>query len=284
MIYVIIPVHGGYEVTGILIDCLSSGFNADEIKYIVVDDGPVNEEHLYSFADNFCYQHFEQDLWWVGGVNVGLEILKSYSCSDNDVVVLANNDVVIDPSEFRKLIHFYRSLENNDCLVHPRTVDSGGSEVSSGAAVISWFPYVTRHPMGQFLNKLERVDLGTARMLITKFSIIDLVDKINPNLVQYHGDNYLTLKLFKDYNIPTYIVSDFVCVVDNGGTGLKNSNINTFSGLLSSFFVIRSSNNIKYRYYFVRSFFSFFESVFIVASMSFNSFVRFLFNWVRGVF
>lgn len=107
------------------------------------------------------------------------------------------------------------------------------------------------------------------------------VGYVNERLLQYQGDNYFTYCAARTYRIPSYIVRDSFCYLDDVGTGLKNTNITGLRQLFSSFASERSSNNILYRYRFLRSFWSPPSSALILLSMTLNSVLRYLYRFPR---
>ena len=216
----------------------------------------------------------KKELWWVGSINLGIEILfNSYDLQDEDIIVFANSDVQIEKNSFDILYSEMQKDKNQ--LVHPRTFDQENVEVSSGANIVTFFPYITRHPK-DFKKYKEIIDMGTARFLMMSGGVLSQVGYINQDLVQYGGDNDFTLSAKRFHNINTYILRDAICRLDDSLTGIKNHNIQDIKELYKSFFSIKSPNNIKYRYELFKRFFGKAGAFFITASMSFNTIIKFI--------
>tara|TARA_B100000768_G_C11278025_1_gene376947 strand:+ start:519 stop:1292 length:774 start_codon:yes stop_codon:yes gene_type:complete len=216
----------------------------------------------------------EKELWWVGSVNLGIKFLfDKYNLQDEDIVVFANNDVQIDEGCFDILEQ--EMQKNKNQIVHPRTFDQDEVEVSSGAKILTFFPYITRHPK-DFKKDKEIIDMGTARFLMMSGSVLNKVGYINQDLVQYGGDNDFTLSAKRFHDIDTYIIRDAICRLDDTQTGIKNHNIPSLKELYRSFFSIKSPNNIKYRYIFFKNFFGKIGAFFITGSLSLNTVVKFM--------
>lgn len=199
------------------------------------------------------------------------------NCCDEDIVVFANNDVIIPKDgAFNEVLETLRS--NLDLIIVPVTQDHNGAFISSGCQLKSLFPYYTIHPKKP--TEDVEIDFATARFLMTTGKVIRTVGNINPALIQYHGDYYFS-KMAQTYGIKTFISPRIRCIVDEEETGFKNVNIQSFSKFFYSLYSIRSANNIKYRYRLFRSFYSPLVSILIVGQMTAISFVRFVINSIK---
>lgn len=280
MLYLIVPTYGRLELTKQFLAsinrCLGENYCA-----IVIDDKPPSYETFNTLCTTSSVKCLRGNgnLWWGGSINLGIDyLLSEIQPNDSDLCIFANNDVTINDSTFPVLAAAVKKTP--DAIFHPRTFDPKGKEVSSGARVLSWFPYITRHPTG---NARERfvVDLGTARFLLFTVKTLRKVGGINQRLPQYAGDNDFTLRA-KSLGIRTYVVTGAVCQLTSTANCRDNPEVDSMSGLLQSFFSIRSPNSVKYRYSFYSSHFSPIPSGLIVLSMTFNSIAKFfLFTILR---
>lgn len=274
LVYIIVPTFGRVENTLSFLNSITKSIE-NEYLILIIDDHP--DKVTYKRIEerkNIKIVTPENELWWVGSINLGIKILfNEYSLSDDDIVIFANNDMTIDKNSFDIL---YKALEEDKSqIVHPRTFDQNKNEVSSGAKILHFFPYITKHPKSFLEDKIE-IDMGTARFLCMKASTLKKVGFINKKLVQYLGDNDFTLRAKRKHNINTYILRDAICKIDDTQTGIKNTNIKNIKELWNSFFSIKSPNNIKYRYRFFRAYFNHIFSFLIVLSMTFNSLAKFI--------
>jgi GT2 family glycosyltransferase len=269
-----VPTFGRVQYTKRFLSSLSNAIG-EAYLVLLIDDHP-EKLTFNSICESVSVKIYNPgvNIWWVGSINYGIEkLLKEFKVEASDVIIFANNDVQIDKASFGNIYNEIRS--DADQILHPITVNQNNVEVSSGAKIKSFFPYITDHPIN-FKEHKRVVDMGAARFLVMSASTLKKVGYINNNLVQYLGDNYFTLKAKTDFNIKTYILSNSVCRLDDEETGLKNNNIKNFEELLSSFFSIKSPNNIKYRYIFFKNHFNGFFSFFITLSMTLNSVLKFI--------
>lgn len=278
MIYIIIPTFGRAGQTAEFLNSVKS--KLPNVQFVITDDHPDLPNSMRFAADPSCMVLCSRDpLWWVGSINLGLTYLMGIGLKDDDIVIFANNDVVLPESA--DYLQIISDLKRNPRQIFvPVTEDTNGQFVSSGCQLNSVFPYFTNHP--RFPQVDTEIDFATARFLMTSGYVIKEVGLVNPQLLQYHGDYYFSKKA-KKLGIKTYITPRVRCIVDDNDTGLKNFNIRTFSEFYESLFSERSPNNIEYRFKFFRSFYSPVVSVLIVAQITTISFVRYLGNALRGL-
>ena len=274
MIYILVPTFARIKETEKFLNSIHESIDKDYLT-IIIDDHPEKVTFKSIHQNNHVKViASEKEIWWVGSVNLGIQTLfDKYDLKDEDIVVFANNDVQIDKNSFNLL---YSELKKNKTqIVHPRTFDQDGLEVSSGAKILSLFPYITSHPKN-FLSEKKAIDMGTARFLMMNAVVLKQIGYINKNLVQYGGDNDFTYSAKRIHNINTYILRDAVCRLDDTSTGIKNHNIQNIKDLYKSFFSIKSPNNIKYRYRLFEKFYGNVGAFFITLSISFNTILKFI--------
>ena len=268
------PTFGRVKETKFFLDSISDSIK-NEYKIILIDDHP-DKLTLSSIpqSTNIKILSTEKELWWVGSINLGIQyLLNEQNLTDSDIVIFANNDIKIDKNCFDSMVNELRN--NKDQIIHPRTLNQSGQEVSSGAKIICFFPYITKHPK-QFKKEKEIIHMGTARFLMLHGHILKKIGCINKNLVQYGGDNDFTLSARRFHNIKTYILRDAICRLDDTFTGIKNQNIKNIKELFKSFYSIKSPNNIKYRYILFKKFFGKIGAFLITTSMLINTIVKFV--------
>jgi GT2 family glycosyltransferase len=252
-----------------------------EYLVLIVDDHP-DKVTFNSIEQNKNVKIVtsKEELWWVGSINLSIKILfEEYTLKDEDIIIFANNDVQIEKNSLDILINELK--ENKNQIVHPRTFNQDNTEVSSGTKILTFFPYITKHPKNFSENKVH-IDMGTARFLCMTAASLNKIGFINKNLIQYQGDNDFTLTAKRYHKLHTYILRDAICMLDDTKTGVKNNNIKHIVELYKSFFSIKSPNNIKYRYIFFKKFFGSFFAIFIVSSMTFNSVAKFIIRKIKG--
>lgn len=274
MIYIIVPTFGRVEDTKKFVESIKNSISKD---YLIVftDDHP--EKLTYNTINrgkNIEVLVSEKELWWVGSINHAIDfILKNNKIGNDDIFIIANNDVVVDKKCVNILL---KEVKNNkNAIFHPRTMDHNDKEVSSGAKILSLFPYITIHPKS-FKNEKKQIEMGTARFLCFSAEVLKKIGRVNKELKQYGGDNDFTLRALKFHGIPTFILRDAICYLDDTNTGIKNMNIKSFKELIKSFSSVRSPNNIYYRFQLFKGVYNPILAYFIVGSITLNTFIKFL--------
>lgn len=268
------PTFGRIAETENFLNSISKSINK---KYLVilVDDHP-EKVTFSSFKQNQKLKILtsKKELWWVGSINYAVKTLfQKYNLEESDVVIFANSDVCIEENTFT--IMFNEIKKNNNQIIHPRTFNEEGVEVSSGSKIISFFPYITKHPKN-LQNDKEFVHMGTARFLMMSGKVLNKVGYVNNNLLQYGGDNDFTLTAKRFHDINTYILKNALCRLDDSQTGIKNHTIKSVRELFNSFSSIKSPNNIKYRYILFEKFFGKIMGILITFSMTINTIIKFI--------
>ena len=158
MIYILVPTFARIKETKKFLDSIHKSLNKDYL-IIIIDDHPEK----VTFKNIEQNKHVrvipsEKEIWWVGSVNLGIQILfDKCDLKDKDIVVFANNDVQIDKNSFN-LLHNELKKDSNQ-IVHPRTFDQDGLEVSSGAKILTLFPYITNHPKNFLKEKMQKMQV-----------------------------------------------------------------------------------------------------------------------------
>ena len=269
MIYVIVPTFGREAQTRIFVDSVNEVFEV--VKFIITDDHPNKPNFLEFHGDDNCTVLVsQQELWWVGSINLALSHLEKIGYCESDIVIFANNDVEI-PQLFNTPYVLKILSEDPRRILVPLTHNHSNDFISSGCRLLSAFPYLTWHPLSP--ERETRIDFGTARFMITTGEVIKAVGRIDGNLIQYHGDYYFTRKA-KDLDIYTWITPQLYCVVDDSEKNLKNANINNFTELFYSFRSIRSPNHVAQRYLLFRAFCNPVIAGLVVLQLTFISVVR----------
>jgi GT2 family glycosyltransferase len=279
----IVPVFGREELTKNFIDSFVEAKKCIKdlmyIDLIIIDDHPdittINKLGGGEYNDNVKFIRSSGDVWWCKTVNVGINYLSENN--NIDYIAIANNDIILPKDFFCKLYNVIKMYPLN--ALHPETCDMKNMNIqySSGAKLISWFPFITKHPFKIPENSVTKIDLATARFLVVPYKKIYEVNGISNNLIQYQGDNDLSLKL-KKVGCSTLIFSHSCCYLYNEDTGLKNDNISSIRSFFRSLMEIRSANYLKNRMSFLNNHHSILISSLILVSMTLNSFVKVLRN------
>lgn len=277
MLFVIVPVFNRSEQTRRFLASVEKQ-TFREIFVVLINDGSTDDssEVIASYSPRVQLVELKtNDLWWGGSINYGLEWLRgSGKLREDDFIALANNDTIFDEHFVEKSIQTLIKYDEVPVLLHPQVRSADGSFHSAGNRIVSWFPYITVHPKN-IQPEFIQIDLGTARFLLGRSAVFERLGGISRSLPQYQGDNDLTLRA-KKMGIRTVIARDLTVVLDDSETGKKAYNIYSFKELLRSFTDIRSPNNVRFRYLFLRNHFGRAVSVIISGNLMLNSVMKLL--------
>jgi GT2 family glycosyltransferase len=252
MLYIIVPVYNRISSTIRFLTSLSAQ-SYKMYKVIIVDDGSTDntEEYLKIHYPEIEIIKGNGELFWGGGINAGLQYIKQIIC-DDDIIAFANNDIEFDKYTIVNIIKNFE--DDNNAVYHPVTINKKKFCESSGAKLLNWMFFVTRHPFrkkkyDEIKDSIpEIIDFATARFLLFSANLLKLIDRIDTdNFPHYGGDNDLSMRLNK-LNIHTYIIPSSVCILDMTTTGDNPKAINSLSSFIRSLSSIKSTNNLKVRF------------------------------------
>ncbi|MCF9123503.1 glycosyltransferase family 2 protein [Vibrio parahaemolyticus] len=277
MIYIILPVFKRVELTGRFLDSVRNTGYA--VTFVICDDEPKEYSNFSKFCDDLdvIALKTDGDTWWCKTVSTGIDyLLESLSDSEfnSSIIIIANNDVTVDNDIFNILEYLDSNYSD---IIHPETKILGTDKfVSSGCNIISWFPYITKHPM--HLQRKTKVDMLTARFLCMKGDVIRRVGNINTQLLQYHGDTEFTLRASREGFSCFIVPGNPVFLDDNDGSAIHQRSLSCY---LKDLFDDTKSNSVKQKYILLSTMKNKFFSFAIVMSMAVNGLVK---TFIRRIF
>ena len=94
-IYILLPVHNRREITRVFIDCLEAQ-TWQHYHLVLIDDGSTDgtEQMVRERVEKLTVIRGNGDWWWAGCLQQGFNFLKKRGLSDDDYVLIINDDVV----------------------------------------------------------------------------------------------------------------------------------------------------------------------------------------------
>jgi hypothetical protein len=121
-----------YKQNNYTIDCIKSILKSDypNFKIVLIDNGPTNEDHenlkkRLPYDDRVLLVKSVDNIGYVGGVNLGLEIGSKYN---PDYFMIMNNDTIIDEKAITELITTCKSY-NNKAIVTGKVYEFDNPQV-----------------------------------------------------------------------------------------------------------------------------------------------------------
>ena len=106
-VYCVTPVFNRINATLACIDCLKSQTYSD-LVIIVVDGGSTDgtPEIIAKQHPDVIVIRGDKDLWWGEATRVGIDWALARSASDDDLIMLVNNDTTFGDDYVGKLIRY----------------------------------------------------------------------------------------------------------------------------------------------------------------------------------
>jgi len=144
MLFIIVPVHNRLNKTKKFIDSISKQLYSN-YQIIIVDDGSKDgtTHYLEQNHPEIIVLKGDGEQFWGGGINIGLNYVRKI-VNNEDHIAFANNDITFKKDTIIRLINNIE--ENNSAIYHPLSVNSDGYCISSGAKIILWPLFYTKHP------------------------------------------------------------------------------------------------------------------------------------------
>src|SRR5687768_12144601 len=104
MLQIILPVHNRRETTlQILRHLQKQSFT--QWRLILVDDGSTDgtAEHARELLPSITVVKGSGNLWWAGGLQAGIDLLKKEKTSHEDLVLFLNDDQTFDEDFLSRL-------------------------------------------------------------------------------------------------------------------------------------------------------------------------------------
>ncbi len=97
MIHIIVPVHNRSKTTNKFADCLLTQTNQN-YNLILVDDGSTDDtvKTIKKKIKNLTLLNGDGNLWWAGGIQLGIEWLKKNIKNKSEVVLIVNDDITFN--------------------------------------------------------------------------------------------------------------------------------------------------------------------------------------------
>lgn len=128
-LYALMTVRDRIEFTLRCVECLKKQSYKD-IEIVIVDDGSTDKTAKIlreKYKEGVKILKGNGNLWWTGGMNLGLQYIFKKCNPNNDFVLLLNNDIYFDENFVSKVLNV--SLQNGKAIVGSLDTDGKTQKV-----------------------------------------------------------------------------------------------------------------------------------------------------------
>ena len=114
MIHIIVPVHNRSKITNKFADCLLQQ-TFQNYNFILVDDGSIDDtvKSIKKKIKNLTLLKGDGNLWWAGGIQMGIDWLKKNIKNKSEIVLITNDDIIFDKFYLENAINILKNTERS---------------------------------------------------------------------------------------------------------------------------------------------------------------------------
>ena len=124
MIHIIVPVHNRSKITNKFADCLISQ-TYQNYNFILVDDGSTDDtvKSIKKKIKNLTVLKGDGNLWWAGGVQLGIDWLKKNIKKKSEIVLITNDDITFDKYYLENAINIFTKTERSFLIAGYKNIE-----------------------------------------------------------------------------------------------------------------------------------------------------------------
>ncbi len=245
MVFVLLPVHNRREITRQFVACLAAQTHP-RTQLIVIDDGSTDgtAAMVMQALPKAVIIKGDGNWWWSGSMQRGYEWLLRHAPGNDDVVLLANDDIRFEPDFLKRAIT--RLQGQPDALLGSRLLHRKGDvPLETGVhANLRRFTFRSVKPE-------EAIDCLPTRALFLRWSDMRRLGGFHPRLLpQYWADYEYTLRA-RRLNLRCVTSGDVTINANMETTGHHDLDALTGRKFVRSLFSVKTPLNPVYRSAFV---------------------------------
>jgi GT2 family glycosyltransferase len=237
MIYIILPVHNRIDETKKFLSCLKIQTCRD-YHLILINDGCIDgtADYVERETENLTVLRGDGNLWWAGSLEIARKhLLSREDVHDEDVVLIANDDITFDDHFFQHVLNATR--DNPSALILARCYDQETGVLVDQGVHVDWKTLTF-----QSAATPDEINVLSTRGLFMRFPVFRKIGRLHPLLLPHYGSDYeFTHRAFRK-GIPLTITKQGKVYLNKKTTG--ETEINYDIGLLSllnSLFISKKS-------------------------------------------
>jgi GT2 family glycosyltransferase len=254
-VFIVIPVHDRRTLTQACLESIAVQ-SYPSWTAIVVDDGSTDgtADMLAELFPGVVVLHGDGSLWWAGATNLGVRWAMARA-DVADLVLTLNNDAVVGPDYLEKLVR--TADAHRHALIGSAVASDEDPTVIVDAAVR--FNRLTGAARSDGVgpipahSRLVPSDHLAGRGMLVPIVVFRTLGLFDADRLPHYGSDYEFSMRARRAGFELLVDTGSIVVSTSSATGLNPSLRRlTWSQFLTSFFSIRSSNNLWYRWVFYR--------------------------------
>jgi len=186
-VFAVIPVFNRLSLTRDCLRCLRAQ-SYPRLVIIVADGGSTDgtQDAIKREYPDVVLLCGAKELWWTGAMRIGIEYALRHRASDEDAVLMMNNDTLIDPRYVETLVRVSRERK---AAVGGLIVDSRDpSHIVDAGELIDWehytFPVKTTVEPGEIFY--DQIDLLSGRGTLVPMGMILQAGNVNAEVFPHY--------------------------------------------------------------------------------------------------
>ena len=245
-IYLLVPVHNRINHTLTLLDSFRKYCHVEN-EIIIINDGSTDhtKEILLKKYPNINVLNYDGSLFWTGSIQKGINFLSNFHINDNDLLIIANNDVILSSDTIDILLSEIRYRDNHILSALSLDLFNKNKVLKTGTQIKSWFFNISHHIFAdKTYNEINhnpvKVDFITFRFVMMKIKTLKIVGEFNYKTFPHYGGDDDFICRARKKNIYILLIPKSKVYLDNSEHLYPKKNLSFFKLL----FGIKSSHSI----------------------------------------
>jgi GT2 family glycosyltransferase len=244
-LFILVPVHNRRTVTETFVDCLARQSFTD-YQLVLIDDGSKDgtSDMVKSKIGNVTVLAGDGGLWWAGSLQLGLDWLQQQALGQDDIVLIANDDITFDARFLESSLEIFEPLSRTLLLSRNLDDKTGRIEESGIHANLDDFTFTPA-------THAEEINCLSTRALFIKVSDLEEIGGFHTKLLPHYWSDYeFTMRAGKKgFRLMTSDRS--VITVNHQTSGYRVFDDSGFANFFSAYFSKKSVINPIYRMVFI---------------------------------
>jgi GT2 family glycosyltransferase len=240
-VFVLLPVHNRREITRKFVSCLVEQ-TYQHLRLIVIDDGSTDgtAELVQQMLPEVRILTGDGRWWWGGCMQQGYQWLENNEPATEDMVLLANDDIVFDADFIARAVKTLRETPNALLGAQLRNAKSGAAQESGVHADLRRFVFRIAEAPGQ-INCLP------TRALMLRWADMRRTGGFHPRLLPHYWADYeYTIRAHR-LGLRCFTTPDVAITADLDTTGYRDLDALVGWGFVRQLFSIKTPLNPLYR-------------------------------------